>query len=249
MPRPFLETFPREIRDQIYTFVMGSPSGTVSLSPWTVEVARSLSLLRTCKQIRRECKDIIWQHNGLRPKENSQLSEKFNHLGTSKSHEHVEHLEIYLTLLDRDELEWINTALEPLASWARSGRLKTVTLYAIRERPRSVEEFHEELQLLVMGDSVDGRLYRESSTWTKIVIHTGWPAFSHWGKQMWLRVMLQDPSKTHELLKEMHDTLRGELWVNRSLCFKDQQAVEALEFDLRDGELRFVIGDTCLDRR
>jgi hypothetical protein len=244
MPRPFLEVFPREIRDHIYTLVLESPSGTVSLSPWSVDVARSLSLLRTCKQIRRECKDIIWQHNGLKLREITQLAEKFKNLGKSKSGERIQHIKIYLTLLDRDELEWIGTALQGLACWSRNGSLKTITLCAARERPRTVEEFHEELQLMVLGDTVDGRLYRESATWTRMVIYTGWPPFSHWGKQMWLRVMLQDPSKTHDLLKEMHDTLRGELWVNGSLCCKDEQVIEAFEVDPRDGELQFVIEDT-----
>lgn len=242
MPRPFLEVFPREIRDLIYTFILRSPSGTVSLSPWSVDVARSLSLLRTCKQIRRECKDIIWQHNGLRLRENTQLCQRLSSLARSKSIGRIQHLNIYLTLLDRDELEWICTALKALAGWSRHGDLKTITLYAARERPRSVQEFHEELQLLMLGDSVDGRLFRETSTRTQMVLHTGWPPFTHWGKQIWLKAMLQDPSKTHELLKNMHDTLRGELWVNGSLCFKDQHAIRNFDFDPRDGELRFIIG-------
>ena len=243
MPRPFLDVFPREIRDLIYTFVLQSPSGAVSLSPWSVDVARSLSLLRTCKQIRRECKDLIWQHNGLWLKENSQLSQRLSSLSKSKSVAKIQHIKIYMTLLDRDELEWMATGLKALAIWSRLGSLKTITLCAARERPRSVEEFHEELQLMVLGDSVDGRLYREASTWMRMAIYTGWPPFAHWGKQMWLRVMLQDPSRTHELLKEMHDALHGELWVNGALCVKDQQVVRGFDFDPGDGELRFVIGE------
>jgi hypothetical protein len=242
MPRPFLDVFPREIRDLIYTFVLQSPSGIVSLSPWSVDVARSLSLLNTCKQIRRECKDIIWQHNGLWLKDNTQLSQRLNIFRRSKSVENVRHINIYLTLLDRDELEWISTAFKALAGWSRHGKLKTITLHAARDRPRSVEEFHEELQLMMLRDSVDGRLYREASKWAGLAIYTRWPPFAHWGKQMWLRVMLQDPNKTHGLLKEMHDTLRGELWVNGSLCFKDQREIRKFDYDPRDGELRFVIG-------
>jgi hypothetical protein len=249
MPRPFLDVFPREIRDLIYTSVLQSPSGAVSLSPWTVEVARSLSLLRTCKQIRRECKDIIWQHNGLWLRDNTQLSRRWGYLERSKSIKHIQHVKIYLALLDRYELEWIGTAFKNIAGWSRHGNLKTITLCSARERPRSVEEFHEELQLMLLGDSVDGRLYREASTWTRMVIYTGWPPFAHWGKQMWLKAMLQDSSKIHELLAEMHGTLRGELWINGSLCFKDKQAVRTFSFDPRDGELHFVIGETLpLDR-
>lgn len=243
MAPPFLAVFPREIRDLIYTFVLQSPSGAVSLSPWNVDVARSLSLLRTCRQIRRECKDIIWLHNGLRLRESSQLSERLCSLLNSRTASKIQHVKIYLTLLDRDELEWIRTALKALVSWSHHGSLKTVTLCAARERPRSVEEFHEELQLMVLGDSVDGRLYREVPTWTRLTIYTGWPPFAHWGKQMWLRAMLQDPSTTRELLEEMHEGFRGEFWVNGVLCFKDRQPIRRFDYDPGDGELRFVIGE------
>jgi hypothetical protein len=157
----------------------------------------------------------------------------------------MQHVKIYLTLLDRDELEWIRTSLKTLANWSSHGSLKTVTLCAARERPRSVEEFHEELQLMVLGDSVDGRLYREVPTWTRLTIYTGWPPFAHWGKQMWLRAMLQDPSTTRELLREMHDGLGGELWVDGVLCFKDRQVIRRFDYDPGDGEIRFVIGDVC----
>src|SRR3954470_9573935 len=83
MPKPFLEILPREIRDQIYTLVLASPSGVVSLLPWTADVARSLRLLRTCKQIHRECKDIIWQHNRLTVREPTEL---FQMLSASVRH-------------------------------------------------------------------------------------------------------------------------------------------------------------------
>lgn len=96
---------------------------------------------------------------------------------------------------------------------------------------------------MMLGDSVDGRLYRETSTWTRMAIYTGWPPFAHWGKQMWLKAMLQDSSKAYELLREMHATLRGELWVNGSLCFRDKRIIRTFDFDPRDGELHFVIGE------
>jgi hypothetical protein len=243
MTRPFLEVFPREIRDQIYTFVLASPSGVVTLSPWTLEVARSLSLVRTCKQIRRDCKDIIWLHNGLKLREPTQLTHKLNDLWKFRSVKYVQHLKIYLALLDRDELEWMSTAFQALAGWSRNGSLRSITLTAVRDRPRSVDEFHEELDLMIHGVPVDGRLYRESSARTTMVINTGWPQFSHWGKQMWLREMLLDPSQTYEFLKKMHDTLRGELWVDGVLCFKDQkQVVQAFNLDPRDGEVQFIVG-------
>jgi hypothetical protein len=241
MPRPFLEIFPREIRDQIYTFLLASRSGQVTLSPWTTEVARSLSIVRTCKQIRRECKDIIWQHNRMNLREHTQLSQKLRDTWKEKCAPCIRHLHISLTLLDRDELEWMVTGLPTLSEWSSKGALKSITLSTSNERPRGMAEFHEELALLIDGSSVDGRLYRECPSSSTMVINTGWPQISHWGKQRWLKEMLLDPSHTEELLKQMHDTLGGELWINGVLCLKDHAAVvEVLNFNPRDADVQFI---------
>jgi hypothetical protein len=221
MPRPFLEIFPREIRDLIYTFLLASRSGQVSLSPWTTEVARSLSIVRTCKQIRRECKDIIWQHNRMNLREHTQLSQKLRDTWKEKCAPCIRH--------------------STLSEWSSKGALKSITLSTSNERPRGMAEFHEELALLIDGSSVDGRLYRECPSSSTMVINTGWPQFSHWGKQRWLKEMLLDPSHTEELLKQMHDTLGGELWINGVLCFQGHAAVvEVLNFNPRDAEVKFI---------
>jgi hypothetical protein len=241
MPQPFLEVFPREIRDQIYTYVLASPTGSVTLSPWTVEVARSLSLLRTCKQIHRECKDIIWYHNGLNCRESTELSAKF---GAMSKHGHIRRirqLKLCLEVLDRDELEWMAGSLRPVAGWCRIGRLESITLATSWEKPRGVAEFKEILYLRKHGESLDGRLYSESSTWTRMVVNTAWPRFSHWGKQRWLREMLLDPSGIDGLLKDIHDIFGGHLYVDGLLCFKDhKQVAKIIYLNLRDGEIRIV---------
>ena len=241
MPLPFLEVFPREIRDQIYTYVLASPSGLVSLSPWTVDVARSLSLLRTCKQIHRECKDIIWLHNRLKPREPTQLYQKFRKLGKHGQIRHIRQLKLCLELLDHDELEWMCKSLKGLEDWCRVGRLESIKLTAIWEKPRGVDEFKEVLNLRKYGEPLDGRLYRESSTWTRMVVNTGWPRFSHWGKQRWLKAMLLDRSGICKLLREIHIMFGGELYVDGMLCFKDNlQTVKECQLDPRNGEIRII---------
>jgi hypothetical protein len=72
-----------------------------------------------------------------------------------------------------------------------------------------------------------------------MVCNTGWPGFSHWGKQRWLREMLLDPSGINELLKEIHDLFGGQLYVDGLLYFKDHvQTIHGFKFDPRNGEIK-----------
>jgi hypothetical protein len=240
MPTSFLEVFPREIRDQIYAFVLASSSRAVTLCPWTVEIASSLSLLRTCKQVHRECKDIIWHHNGLSLRDPTQLFQKFKGLARHRHVRRIRQLKVCMELLDRDELEWISTSMKALGDWCRLGRLESITITTAWERPRGVDEFKEILSLRKYGESLDGRLYQDSSTWTRMAVNTGWPRFSHWGKQRWLREMLLDPSGVDELLKEIHHSFGGMLYVDGRLCFRDLAQIEAPNLDPRNGEIRII---------
>ncbi|XMA07218.1 hypothetical protein WAI453_000009 [Rhynchosporium graminicola] len=245
MPSLFLEVLPREIRDQIYIFCLASRSGAVTLSPWSPQVARSLSLLRTCKQIHRECKDLIFAHSRLSLRPSTQLSQKFKGLLKHGHGRRIRLLKISLELLDRDELEWFASSVKPLGEWARHGRLEAITIVAEWEKPRDVQEFKEIQNLRRHGEVLDGRLFKESSTWTRMVISTGWPRFCHWGKQKWLKEMLLDPSGIHELLLEIHRVFGGTMHVDGMLVFKNgEKIVREYQFHPRNGEIRIVPGTT-----
>lgn len=244
MPQPFLEVFPREIRDQIYTYILASPSGLITLSPWTVEVARSLWILRTCKQVHREVKDIIWHHKGLNLREPTQLSQKLKTLSMNKQVRRIRQLNLCLELLDRDELEWMVLSLPALLGWCRAGRLEAIVLSATWEKPSSVLEYKEVVALRKEGERLDGRLYlQEPTTWTSMLVNvnTGWPRFSHWGKQRWLREMLLDPNGIDELLEEIHSIFSGQLFVDGVLCFNNHQKhAKGINLDPRNGEVRII---------
>ena len=135
----------------------------------------------------------------------------------------------------------MSASLRALATWSQNGSLKSITLVTDSDRPRTVEEFQEALVLRESGETADGRLYREAPTWTKMFINTGWPRFSHWGKQSWLREMLLDPSGIEELVREIHEYFGGELYVDGSLCFKDRVMVgNGVNLNPRDGEIRII---------
>ncbi|KAK2624915.1 hypothetical protein QTJ16_005284 [Diplocarpon rosae] len=146
-----------------------------------------------------------------------------------------------LELLDHDELEWFTSSAKALRDWCRHGRLESITIAAEWDKPRDLPEFKEIQNLRRYGEALDGRLYRDSSTWTRMVVNTGWPRFCHWGKQRWLRQMLLDPNGVNELLLEIHNAFGGQLYVDGLLCFKDHtQILEAYHFDPRNGEIRIV---------
>ena len=242
MSRPFLEVFPREIRDQIFTFVLASSSGAVTLSPWTVDVASSLSLLRTCRQIHRECKALIWQHKKLAIREPTQLFQTFQSYNKRKIRR-IRELQVSLELIDRDELEWMLSGLKAIPDWCREGRLELIILHAEWDKPRGILEFTDILDLRKYGQSMDGRLYRSIGSFMRMVCQTGWPSFTHWGKERWLKQMLLDPSGVNELLKEIHELFGGRVYVDGLLCFENHaQVSETIKFDPRDVEIRIIPG-------
>jgi len=142
-------------------------------------------------------------------------------------------------MLDTGELEWVNSAMKALKQWPE---LKSVTLTAAWEKPRGMVEFGEELALRLRGETLDGRLYRPLLENTTMSINTGWPRFTHWGKQTWLREMLLDSSRVNALLKEMHTTLGGQLWVDGRLCLELNVVVQKFDINPRNGEIRIILG-------
>lgn len=270
MSSKFLEDIPREIRDKIYSYVLACSSGSVSLFPWIydppnlrfntlpfdphrniiagVKGSIDLSLLRTCKQIQRECKDIIWEHNGLHLREPPKLFGKFNRYTTFKNIRGIKHVKIHLELLDWDELEWMSKSLKALVILGKEGSLESIRLVATRDRQRRLMEFEHLSNLKKHGEIMDGRWYRaapisgpQSLQQSTFAINTGWPRFSHGGKQNWLREMLLDPTQPNGVLKEMHDTFGGELYVDGLLCYKDYtEVVETFKLDQREGEIKIL---------
>lgn len=245
MSPPFLQTLPREIRDLIYADIFAGPDGTITLIPWSPEVAQSLSILRSCKQIHRECKDIIWKHKGMSLREFPGLASKLE--DTLLGRKSRLHLNIQLEVLDWDELEWVERSL---AAAARSGSLEKlhgITIKANKERPQTIEEYEDFKDLRENGETIDGRLFKQHPgfsvkqrycTW---MINTSWPPMSTWAKRKWLAEMLIDTANSGELLLKIHNKLGGQLYVDKMLCLLNgKQLVKDLKLDPRDGEITII---------
>lgn len=237
MSRPFLVVFPKEIRDQIYRYILTSTSGSLGISPWDTTVAKSLTILQTCKQVHREVKDVIWAIHGLRLRECAQIEDTFKSFAVL-NFKALSHVRIDLEIMDRDELQWIARGLKFLSAPLYTGTLQSVTLRTIWEKPRDVKEYKEVLMLRKYGELVDGRLFQEFYSHKTLTINTGWPRFSHWGKQKWLKQMLLDP--TGGLLRELHEMFGGEMRIDGVLIFKNRIQLRPHKFDARDAEVEII---------
>ena len=245
MPPSFFDVFPREIRDQIYTYILQSPFGSVSLQPWTVEVARSLSVLRVSKQMHRECKDIIWTHKGLVLRGPTTIYKKLSQISNTQR-DLIRSVTFDLEVLDRDELEWVSSGLIIMQNCPR---LEDITLQASWDSPRDLHEFRKTVELRKCHDLVDGRLFQ--GTWNRHLnthYETAWPRFSHWGKQRWVKRMLSDPSGIDQLLQGLNGIFGGELFVDGILCFKNKLQVAPCSLDPGNGIVRIIPG-SAVNRR
>lgn len=153
--RTFPYIFPPEIRNYIYEYVLGSPSGVITLSRsqyrqrpiryriYTCEGENAiywanpdapeeihLSFLRTCKVIYEECRDLLWIHNTLDIESLRHETKKDG--GLAKSiHKGIKH-NVRSVALDVDLLAFgdFELTLERLDrwSWAQDGKMRSVTL-------------------------------------------------------------------------------------------------------------------------
>ncbi|RDL37678.1 Uncharacterized protein BP5553_05111 [Venustampulla echinocandica] len=236
MPRSFL-SLPREVRDQIYAELLTCCANVATFSPSAIEVTRSMTILRTCKQVQRECKETIWRNNNLRLHEPTEIFTKLRAMVEVDALRQVQHVKVCLELLDRDELEWVCSGLRAFSTLPTSPALRSITLIAINDRPQNMKEIKEVLELLRRGAWVDGRLFGgfPSDDGAQLMIQTAWPHFLHWGRQRWLRETLLDRGDTADLLQELQSMFGGSLYIDGVIQSK------AEKLDPRDGEITIIL--------
>ena len=157
-----LLSLPLEIRCQIFSYLLVSPSRFVttlppgpwkfSILPWdmrqeiTLESQTGLrnldmSLLRVSKQLNSECRDILWGRNTVvyTPFEVYRHTEHvLQGLGPLVAARRVA-MNIDMTI-GRSDVKTVAGALKALGKWSKSGSLEEVTIIVVNERRKPFEE-------------------------------------------------------------------------------------------------------------
>ena len=255
MGKHFLRDLPPEIRDQIYTYVLASPAtGIIDLRPWTTAVEKSLSILRTCKQVHRECKDLIWQHNGMALRDDhNQLFDRLAKCYDQNSPAREVTVIMLLELLDVDELAWACQGLKAILSWPLHIKVSAVMLFTQFDRPRAMSEFTTLLHIRANGELLDGRrFYMHRLTHgvdETLSIQAVWPAFSHWGKQRWFKQMLVNNADPTELIEDLRKSLGAKLLAVDGTILSSlphDEVRNPIKLDPRNGSITMMVDDLHL---
>jgi hypothetical protein len=244
MSRNFILSLPREVRDQIYIYALSSPTGYLHAAVRTQDLKHfallpfelpniihpgriRLSLLQTCKQVYQEAKDIVYEQNTLIVLNPYQLLRQYRELDTDLSHR-VRNIWLGVDLAHRVSLKDTARALEVLSRWAEQARnLRTVTLNVISKK----EDMHELMDLRLFGepDTTHTRggfrdLFKEYLT----VLRNSWGKYDEqWaGVKRKLELYIghlneRSLGQPGEMVKELHDSFGGELYIDGRLCYKD----------------------------
>lgn len=248
-----LQGMPREIRDQIYLHVL-APTGViyfVPVPPFRINgrfkavpsaqsllssdptEAISLSILRTCKQIYEECKDLFWEHNTVR------LNDVNNFFGHFKRFpfDLIRHAEISIEFHELGESSKCFSAFHVLLSLeylgmreGHSRKMETLTL-----RPTiSLQDIFE--NMLKKRDSqtiLPGILELYPISLRSI---PSWNSLGQAKRKILLDLDLrhlasidfEDPEKEMKVYERMEKAMTGinaefggELWQKDTLCYKD----------------------------
>lgn len=255
MPSKFLDDLPREIRAQIYAYVL-APTGRISIKRTPTRTTLlpypslfpnaeiSLSLLQTCRQIYEESKEVLWNDNILcflwrrsiwDPKEDAALVHSDSHLSR-----HVRTVELRFTPSPFD-LAKVVTFLQPLGEW-ESGDLRevrftisgmgTMTMFgelvsviwrrALRRRTRpnvELPNFDSSTLFHILGLAGNEEKGYLRHVRRRLNIELGIRLSSNKARRDWFEV--HRPADCEETLKELHQCLGGELYMDGVLCYKD----------------------------
>lgn len=281
MKTPLINALPREIRDEIFQYVLASPTGYISLVeaanddnwPWRhlkeplkivptlsdgtmlEDVTISLSILRVCKQIYHESKDILWKYNALRIQRPADL--KSFMVWDSLSYQlgrHLQSVELRFDLFVPRKFADTEKALHTFTEWSRTGTLKKFCLVFTKRvnrrtghdesfqevlgrwrglpvwgatPPPSISDCEKYMALLRSLNSPEKGFARGVEK--KMVLDTGLWTRSPLEKLMWLRRWL--PFHPQWFAEELNHAVGGELWMDGILCYKDGVKIEDV-FDM-----------------
>ncbi|KAG4428359.1 hypothetical protein IFR05_016153 [Cadophora sp. M221] len=268
---PHLLTLPQEIRTMILLNLFRSPTRYIALFASTSAQSTknfllkirphdpnksksyvsartiSLALLRTCKQLYAESRDLVWRENNVtfqfsRPilvdntrRALSRMQKSAHIIG-----KHLRHVELCLFLLCNTNAETALPALEFLKNSAGSGGLKSVTLRNVSVGREDGWNLCEQLYLRRFQSEEDEAFFHDAlldaggsegylkDVGKKIFFDVDFECtHMDFHTLAWWRAVgvLEVPKK----IRKLHDAFGGELWVNGGLWMRDGVEVEGMK--------------------
>jgi hypothetical protein len=279
---------PYEIRDQIYTYALSSPTGYVGLEeptwseslraanlslprrfeifPWNPRYNKReetedgkgyprivLSLLRVCKQVSAECKDIFWQQNICYLDADRWTYPESISGWPEATRSRIQHIvmkfDVGHNYLGQRECPSVET-LKGLGDWSSPGSLKSVTLVILNNTlPAIMNHISEKRKYYghkeesgIYGIYYGNEVYPEYLS----MLREGRKALSHLERNLVVyddgvnlfpnREVLREILRTFELhpvemFLQINAAFGGKMWLNGEFCYKDGKMVK-MPFEL-----------------
>lgn len=253
MSSKFLDDLPRDIRTQIYSYVL-APTGriiikgtsriptkaTIHSYPALFPNAEiSLSLLQTCRQIYEEAKDVLWIDNILCLPVSKSIGgveaedAMFRHNNPYLSR-NIRILELQFAPLSFDSVkvdriiqqlgEWKSVALREV--WFTISSMGTMSMFGVvvwryilimqGRTPHVGLNATLPDTLSLAGNKETGHLRHLRR---RLNIELGIRHISNKARREWFEV--HHPADCEETLKDLHQCLGGDVYIDGALCYKD----------------------------
>lgn len=248
---------PREIRDDIHSYVFASPWGFVvlpdassgyptrrpnsllrikSYEPYYQRSCLenlSLTYLRVCKQIHAECKDLLWSYNALFLGDVRDWSYylMWDSLALQLS-KNLRHLRVDFNAFSRSRLSDTGKALQSFIIWSRKpgSSLRQVDFRLCRkDMRRLIRNDRNERQECV--DTLHSAGTSETGfpahVKRKLVVGEWFPPRFGW--EEWSSPLnVKELMKPGQLLLQLHEAFKGEMWFDGVLYYENGVSLEGL---------------------
>ncbi|RDW91247.1 hypothetical protein BP5796_02412 [Coleophoma crateriformis] len=262
----FLEDLPREIRDKIYAYVLASPSGCITLARGKYKQKHSyriqphyptsgtthchpdnaigLQLLKTCKQIYEESRDILWQLNTYGIDTSWDLAD-FSMCPPLLVGQSIRSLEFGIHYPTGSEfakglkVQRMEKIFERFGEWSEHGSLAAVRLHLVQDfdkvmllgRISPINSSIVRSHRFFLAALTTARTVSLRNVHRDLALKSSWPRLTAEQRMLWTKVQNAKEDNPHwvftpnRFLRDVHSAWGGELWLDGELCARNGRTI------------------------